>query len=53
MKKIDYSCDLLNAQCYSIGKIAEMSGFVNTYYFSRVFKSKTGVTPTQYRNNML
>lgn len=51
MKKIDYSCDLLNAQCYSIGKIAEMSGFVNTYYFSRVFKKLIGVSPTQYAKN--
>ena len=47
-KKIQYACDLLNTKCYSVSAIAEMSGFVNTYYFSRTFKKYTGTSPTEF-----
>ena len=47
-KKIQYACDLLNAKCYPIGAVAEMCGFPNTYYFSRVFKKHTGICPSEY-----
>lgn len=47
-KKIQYACDLINTKCYSVGTIAEMCGFVNTYYFSRIFKKHTGVSPTEF-----
>lgn len=33
-----------------IGRVAELCGFSNTYYFSRVFKSETDMTPTAYRD---
>ena len=33
-----------------ISQIASMSGFTDIYYFSRVFKAKTGRTATMYRN---
>lgn len=48
MKKIDFACDLLKSQCYTIGKTSDMCGFVNTYYFSRVFKNIVGIPPSQY-----
>ena len=32
----------------SFTEIAESLGFSSVNYFSRVFKSKTGVTPTEY-----
>jgi AraC-like DNA-binding protein len=47
-KKIQYACDLLNTRCYSVHEIAQMSGFANTYYFSRIFKKYTKVSPTEY-----
>ncbi len=47
-KKIQHACDLLNTRCYSVHEIAKMSGFVNTYYFSRIFKKYMKVSPTEY-----
>lgn len=34
---------------YPIAKVAELCGFSDKYYFSRVFLKKYGVTPTDYR----
>ncbi len=33
-----------------VGEIADQCGFDSCYYFSRVFKNKTGVSPSAYRN---
>lgn len=33
------------------GAVAEECGFSNPYHFCRVFKEKTGVTPSQYANS--
>ena len=35
----------------SIGEIADMLGFDNACYFSRIFKSRTGISPLEYRKN--
>ena len=48
-KKIMYACDLLLSNKYSVSEIAEMVGYENVYYFSRVFKKSTGISPTEYR----
>ncbi|MHC1693881.1 MAG: helix-turn-helix domain-containing protein [Eubacteriales bacterium] len=37
---------------YTIADISMMSGFYDSGYFSRVFKKKTGITPTQYLNTI-
>ena len=47
-KKLDYACDLLRTNHYSMSEIAEMCGFSSAYYFSRIFKSHKGVPPTRY-----
>lgn len=33
----------------SVAQIAEKTGFTSAYYFSRLFKSRTGVSPLQFR----
>lgn len=43
--------DLLLSSDDSIGGIAYTLGFNYPHYFSRLFKSKTGKTPKEYRNN--
>ena len=43
--------DLLLSSDDSIGGIAYTLGFNYPHYFSRLFKSKTGKTPQEYRNN--
>ena len=33
---------------HSMGEIAAMSGYLDSHYFSRVFRRKTGLSPTEY-----
>ena len=40
---------LLESTPLPISAVAEQSGFANAYYFSRFFKERMGLTPTQYR----
>ena len=35
---------------FSVTAIAEECGFSSVYHFCRVFKEKTGFTPTEYAN---
>ncbi|MBF9018923.1 MULTISPECIES: AraC family transcriptional regulator [unclassified Oceanispirochaeta] len=48
--KIDKAKQHLMATSYSISEIAEMLGFCDMYYFSKVFKQVTGVSPSTYRS---
>ena len=40
---------LLNDSQKSIKEIAFESGFVSSYYFSKIFKIKMGISPEVYR----
>lgn len=40
---------LLENADYSVGEIAEIVGYDNQLYFSRVFKKEYGISPAQYR----
>ena len=40
---------LLENTDYSVGEIAEIVGYDNQLYFSRVFKKEYGISPAQYR----
>lgn len=57
-RKIILSLRMVNAQSllenteYNIGEIAEIVGYDNPLYFSRVFKKEYGVSPAQYRKNL-
>jgi two-component system response regulator YesN len=46
--KICHAKRLLEEHQYLVYEVAEMLGFENAYYFSRVFKKVTGMTPTEY-----
>ena len=47
--RIEHAKELLTHETVTISQIAEMSGFTSSYYFCKKFKSKTGVSPTNYR----
>ena len=38
---------------YRINEVAQFSGFYDVGYFTRIFKKKTGMTPTEYRESKL
>ncbi len=50
-KRIEYATQLLtlNNQPISIAEISEICGFGDIYYFNKVFKAETGLTPGKYR----
>lgn len=52
-KKIDLAKKLLNSTNLSIKQIADKLCFTDEYYFSNLFKSKVGTTPSAYRKNNL
>ena len=47
--KINLARKLLLAQELSVSQIAELCGFSDIYYFSKLFKKETGQTPSQFR----
>ena len=52
-KRIDEAKRLLPEASYSLSAIAEMLGFRDYNYFSRVFKKRCGYTPSAYRRLVL
>lgn len=47
--RIDYAKELLITKRYSVTEVAELCGFENVYYFSRVFKEKVGLSPKNFK----
>lgn len=47
--RMENAKDLLLSRDLNMEQIAEMVGFLNESYFSKVFKRYTGLSPTQYR----
>ena len=37
---------------YNISEISEMLAFSSPQYFSRIFKQRTGLTPTEYKRKI-
>lgn len=48
--RLQAAVKLLTESNLSIGDIAQMSGFSDVYYFSKLFKEKFGCPPSEYRN---
>lgn len=47
--KIDEACKLLRSTDLYIYQICQKLGFTDQYYFSRLFKKKTGLSPRAYK----
>lgn len=47
--RLERSRELLLTGRYSIGETAELCGFENAYYFSKRFKQKYRISPTEYK----
>lgn len=50
--KIRAAKTLLSNLAYNVSDIANYLGFDDPYYFSRLFKNKTGVSPRDYRKSL-
>ena len=50
--RLDLAKEMLIAARYKIGEIAEMCGFENAYYFSKVFKQHFGLPPSKYAKSL-
>ena len=48
-KRITLAAKYLTEYNYSISEAAEISGFYDYNYFSKIFKKETGATPTEYK----
>jgi AraC-like DNA-binding protein len=51
-RKIDCARNLLQNPAIKIGEVSEKVGFTDYNYFTRVFRSKTGISPRAYRKEM-
>ena len=47
--RLEKAKQLLTQSNISINQICKLCGFVNAYYFSRVFKADIGMTPSEYK----
>lgn len=47
--RLEYACDLLSQTGLPVAKVAELSGFTDSFYFSRCFRKRLGVSPSQWR----
>lgn len=47
---IEQAIDLFKSNYGNVSEVSDALGFSNPYYFSRVFKQVTGVSPTAYMN---
>ena len=50
--KISKACELLDQTDMNVSAIAEQLGYVDPYYFSRIFKKTQGVAPAVYRASL-
>ena len=52
-RKVELAKNLLKIGYIPISDIASMSGYENIYYFSRVFKENTGMSPSEYKKSLV
>lgn len=52
-KRIQKAKELLADDSLSIEQIAEQTGYNDYFYFTKVFKKNTGISPSKYRKNLL
>lgn len=47
--RIDQAKELLSNKSFQIAEVAELVGYSDPLYFSRIFKKKTGCSPNEYK----
>ena len=49
--RIQHGCELLGTTTLPIATIGQRSGFASAYYFSRIFREKMSVSPSEISSN--
>ncbi len=49
-RRITAAMEMLRSQSLPVGEVAEKCGFGSLHHFTKTFKKRTGMTPSQYRN---
>ena len=49
--KLNHAKELLKSEKLSVSEIASALGYSDVYHFSKMFKKKTGYSPTEYKHN--
>ena len=52
-RRLQYAAQLIRNGMSNVGNLAEMCGYADGMYFSKVFKKKFGLSPKQYMNALL
>lgn len=50
--RLERGAELLSTDLYSVGEIARLCGFENVYYFSKKFKEKYLMSPSEYKKKL-
>ncbi len=50
--RLNHAKELLSSTDYNIGEIAQACGFENPLYFSKYFKKKYQISPSEYRSDL-
>ncbi len=50
-QRIEAACFYLKSSSYSVAEIANLVGYSDPYYFSRIFRQKMSCSPLHYRKN--
>jgi YesN/AraC family two-component response regulator len=53
MVRINHAKELISTTSMKISEIGQAVGFADIYYFSKVFKKATGITPSDYAKGIL
>jgi YesN/AraC family two-component response regulator len=48
-KRIELAKHMLESNCLTVGEVAELCGFSDVYYFSKVFKGICGIPPSKWK----
>lgn len=51
-RRVEHAKTLLVSQLFNIDEVAGMCGFSDIYYFSKVFKKYTGITPSKWTKHL-
>ncbi len=49
-RRIAAAMEMLSSQNLPVGEVAEKCGFGSLHHFTKTFRKRTGMTPSQYRN---